>query len=205
MTQKIIQKGAEAIIYLSTGKTGEKVVKDRPKKGYRIAELDERIRKARTKSEAKLLEKASKIINSPKPIKIEKYSLEIPFIEGKKLSEHLNSFPLAAQKKICRSIGSEVAKLHNAGIIHGDLTTSNIILSKDNNPCFIDFGLGFISNKIEDKAVDVHLFKEALEARHFKNWGILFKEFLEGYKEYKEHSKVLEQMKKVEARGRYRS
>ncbi len=205
MTQKIIQRGAEAIIYLDSEKTGKKIVKDRPKKGYRIAELDEKIRKQRTRSEAKLLEKASKIINSPKPGKVEKYSLEIPFIDGKKLSEHLSSFPIIVQKRICRGIGREVAKLHSSEIIHGDLTTSNMIVDKDNNIYFIDFGLGFISNKIEDKAVDIHLFKEALEARHFKNWETLFKEFLEGYKDYPEHGKVLQQLKKVEARGRYRN
>ena len=94
--------------------------------------------------------------------------------------------------------------MHVQNIIHGDLTTSNMIL-KNEKVFFIDFGLGFISNKIEDKAVDIHLFKEALEARHFLSWEILFKEFLKGYEAYPEHKKVLEQMKKVEGRGRYRS
>jgi len=198
--KKVLQQGAEAIIYLDK----DKVIKDRIKKSYRISELDDKIRKQRTKSETKLLEKASNIINSVTPLKTnEKFSIEMPFIEGKKLSEHLDNFEFGEQKKICRKIGESVAKLHNNNIIHGDLTTSNMILKKD-KIFFIDFGLGFISQKIEDKAVDIHLFKEALEAKHFGHWQDLFKEFLNGYSVYPEHKKILEQVKKVESRGRYR-
>ena len=196
---KILQRGAEAVIYLKRGS----VIKDRIKKTYRIPELDDRIRKLRTKSEIKLLEKASVIINSPMPFSSHKSSfiIEMPFINGKKLSDNLDSFQLKEQKSVCRKIGESVAKLHEKNIIHGDLTTSNMIL-KNTEVFFIDFGLGFISNKIEDKAVDIHLFKEALEARHFRSWEALFKEFLNGYKKNPEHNKVLEQMKKVEMRGR---
>ena len=68
----------------------------------------------------------------------------------------------------------------------------------------IDFGLGYISDKIEDKAVDLHLLKQALEARHFKNWKILFEEVEKGYKNYNESKKVLERLKAVEKRGRYK-
>jgi Kae1-associated kinase Bud32 len=199
--KKILQQGAEAVIYLNKNI----IIKDRIKKSYRIPEIDDRIRKLRTKSEAKLLTKASEIINSPKPAQSLEHSfiIEMPFIDGKKLSDNLDNFPTSKQKLICEKIGESVAKLHEHNIIHGDLTTSNMIL-KDKKVFFIDFGLGFISNKIEDKAVDIHLFKEALEARHFRSWETLFKEFLEGYKIYSEHKKVLEQMKKVEMRGRYR-
>jgi len=197
---KILQQGAEAIIYLKEGN----IIKDRIKKSYRNKELDEKIRKQRTKSEFNLLEKSHKIINSPKPnFPPEKNKIEMPFIDGKKLSEHLDNLSLKEQKLICKKIGKNTAKLHEKNIIHGDLTTSNMIL-KDNKIFFIDFGLGFISNKIEDNAVDIHLFKEALEAKHFKNWEILFHEFLIGYQKYSKNKKVLEQLKKVELRGRYR-
>jgi len=69
---------------------------------------------------------------------------------------------------------------------------------------FIDFGLGYISKKIEDKAVDIHLLKQALEAKHFKNWEVLFKSFLKGYSKSKDYKEVIERLKKVEARGRYK-
>ena len=198
--RKILQRGAEAVIYLE----GNKVIKDRIKKTYRNAELDDRIRRLRTRSEKKLLEKAKKIINAPDPFPSEEFNIiEMPFIKGKKLSDNLDNFSSDKQKSICRKIGESTAKLHENNIIHGDLTTSNMIL-KNNEIFFVDFGLGFISPKPEDKAVDIHLFKEALEARHFKNWEKLFNEFLKGYRTYREHNKVLEQLKKVEARGRYR-
>ena len=128
----------------------------------------------------------------------------MPFIKGKKLSEHLDRFSLKKQKQICNKIGDSVAKLHNHNIIHGDLTTSNMI-SVENKIYFIDFGLGFISHRFEDKAVDLHLLKQALEAKHYKNWKVLFDEFIKSYKkENNEAEKVLEQLKKVEKRGRYK-
>jgi len=77
------------------------------------------------------------------------------------------------------------------------------MILKNKEVYLIDFGLGFTSRKIEDKAVDIHLLKQALEAKHFKNWETLFKEFLEGYKS-PDAEKVLTQLEKVEKRGRYK-
>lgn len=207
MKQKVIQQGAEAKIILLEDNAGRFVIKDRIKKTYRLPKLDEQIRTRRTRSEIKLLQKASRIINAPKPLveKKDKKSTKIkmPFIEGKKLSEKLNDFPLAKQKKVCLQIGKNIAKLHDAGLIHGDLTTSNMIL-RGEELFFIDFGLGYHSDKIEDRAVDLHLLRQALEAKHFKNWKALFGSVLRGYSESKDSQKVLEQFKKVEARGRYK-
>ena len=198
----IIQQGAEAIIL----KNNNKIIKERIKKSYRISELDEKIRKLRTRSETKLLEKASKIVNIPKIHNSNEKTkkIEMDFIKGKKLSDNLDKFQLKKQLTICKQIGKDIAKLHDNNIIHGDLTTSNIILDKKNTLFFIDFGLGFISHKFEDKAVEIHLFKQALEAKHFKNWEKLFKEFLKGYKNSKDYNKTLQKLKAVEKRGRYK-
>lgn len=198
---KIIAQGAEAKIIL----INEKIVKDRIPKKYRIPELDNKIREQRTRKEAKLLAKASQIISAPKPLNLPDFGrmIHMPFIKGQKLSEKLDSFPIIKQKQICRQIGESIAKLHEDSIIHGDLTTSNMIL-KQNKVYFIDFGLGFISNKVEDKAVDLHLLKQALEAKHFKNWEILVKEVFKGYQVSKNSKIVLERLKAVERRGRYK-
>jgi len=227
MTQKLLAQGAEAKIILKkitshehkfSGKLSVKkpevfyiIIKDRVKKSYRIKELDEKIRKRRTKSEKKLLEKASKIINAPDPFPLrEEHKIEMPFIDGKKISDILDSFPTTKQRKICKTIGQQIAKMHDADIIHGDLTTSNMICDSASlhtlrpKIFFIDFGLGYISKKIEDRAVDLHLLKQALEAKHFKNWETIFKEVLAGYEDYKESKKVLERLKAVEKRGRYK-
>ena len=223
-SQKIIQQGAEANIILSNdikrdsnlkeglikGNLVPFIIKDRISKNYRIKELDTKIRARRTRSEAKLLEKASQIISSPKPffqpsIK-NSTKLKMPFIQGKKLSEHLDNFSLDKQKQICKQIGQSIAKLHNSDIIHGDLTTSNMIfVEKENKVFFIDFGLGFISHKVEDRAVDLHLLKQALEAKHFKHQKELFERVVKGYENYKESKIVLERLKTVEKRGRYKA
>lgn len=204
MKPKLLTQGAEAKILLSNNF----VIKDRIKKSYRIPELDKKIRIRRTKSEAKLLEKASQIINCPAPflqLSIKNSTkIKMPFIDGKKLSEFLDKFTLKKQKQICRQIGENVAKLHGHDIIHGDLTTSNIILQKD-KVYFIDFGLGYFNGKYEDKAVDIHLLKQALEAKHFKHWKILFQEIKNSYNKYSDAEKVLNQLIKVEKRGRYKS
>lgn len=198
---KIIQQGAEAVILLEKNN----IIKKRKKKSYRIPEIDNRIRKQRTRSEAKLLTKASKLISIPEIIKVDQETKKIimEFIDGKKLSDYLDKFPLKKQKEVCKLIGKSAAKLHDADIIHGDLTTSNMILKND-KIYFIDFGLGFISHKFEDKAVDLHLLKQALEAKHFKNWEILFREVLKTYSKSKDSKIVLERLKAVEKRGRYK-
>lgn len=196
---QIIGRGAEAILK----KEGERLTKERIKKSYRLPILDEKLRKARTKKEAKLLEKASKLIPTPKIIKLDEKTkeIEMEFIEGKKLSEHLDN--LDNKIEVCRQIGENIAKLHDADIIHGDLTTSNMIL-KDEKVYFIDYGLGFESNKIEDKAVDLHLIKQALEAKHFKDYEKLFEAVREGYKASKHHVATLKRLEAVEKRGRYK-
>ena len=199
MKQKIIAQGAEAKIY----QIGDKIVKDRISKKYRLKELDNRIRKTRTKKETKLLDKASKIINSPKPeLSKNEFKIIMPYISGKKLSEHLDNLP--NKLEVCKKIGESIAKLHHEDIIHGDLTTSNIILS-EGKTFFIDFGLGFISKKIEDKAVDLHLIKQALEAKHYIHWENYWKEIESSYKKtYSKGKEVIERLKAVESRGRYK-
>jgi len=234
MKQQIIAQAAEAIIL----REGNKIIKRRIKKGYRIPEIDEKLRKLRTRGEARLLEKASNLITVPKVLKADEKikEIELEFIDGIKLSENLDE--LKNKYEIMVQVGKETAKLHDNNIIHGDLTTSNMILvdleknSKNNkkdekiinktinlidqstsnskliNDSFkvyiIDFGLGFTSSRIEDKAVDLHLIKQALEAKHFKYHNELFASFLKGYKISKETEKVLKQLEKVEARGRYK-
>jgi len=199
-TPKIITQGAEAIIY----KINNKVVKDRISKKYRHPKLDLKLRKSRTKSEAKIMEKLKNIINVPKILADPGAGrmIHMQFIKGKKLSEHLDL--LKNKYEIAEQIGQEIAKIHDFNIIHGDLTTSNMIYQeKENKVYFIDFGLGFHSERIEDKAVDLHLIRQALEAKHFKYWEELFDFIIKGYTS-KDKEKILEQLKKVEARGRYK-
>ncbi len=194
----IIAQGAEALLI----KQGNTVRKQRVKKGYRLPILDEKLRKQRTRREIKSLEKARVLIPVPKVITSSPYEITLEYIKGKKLSESLDTLKNALQ--ICVQIGKNLAKIHDANIIHGDLTTSNMILSPENKLYFIDFGLSFESSRPEDKAVDLHLIKEALEAKHFKKAEPFFNAIVKGYDTSKNASLILQRLKAVEKRGRYK-
>jgi TP53 regulating kinase and related kinases len=241
MKPQIIQQGAEAVLI----RKEDVLLKRRVEKGYRISELDGALRKRRTKREGRLLEKAGKIIDVPKVVKVDekKKEIDMEFIDGLKLSESLDS--MKNWKEVCVAIGENIAKLHDEGIIHGDLTTSNMIWKLDSlsldgkgSLCsqntaklrpvsrggygsenggafvdgdvangklfFIDFGLGFANGRIEDKAVDLYLIKEALEAKHFLHWEKFFRAVLEGYKASRSWKETLKRLEKVEKRGRYK-
>src|SRR3990167_6704718 len=199
MPQKLIALGAEAKLFLE----GNKIIKNRFPKSYRIREIDDKLRGFRTRREAKILQKLA-AINFPAPKLLkndERENLIIERIDGKLVKDILDK---SDYKKLCSEIGKKIAILHNNSIIHGDLTTSNMIFNKE--IYFIDFGLSFFSGKAEDKAVDLHLLKEALESKHYKIWEACFKSVLEGYrKEASKSGETLKRLEAVEKRGRYRA
>ncbi|MFH1071868.1 MAG: KEOPS complex kinase/ATPase Bud32 [Nanoarchaeota archaeon] len=192
---KEIARGAEAVLYAS----GQTVVKVRPKKGYRIPEIDLELRKRRTRQETVLLQKLEqKGFPAPRLISSDmKERIVMEKIPGTQVKETLDKKPGLAKR-----IGELVGQLHNQGIIHADLTTSNMILDTNEKIHLIDFGLSYHSQRIEDKAVDLHLFLQALESRHFRIKDRAFTHFLDGYRICAEYGKVLKQLKIVEKRGR---
>ncbi|MBI2654330.1 Kae1-associated serine/threonine protein kinase [Candidatus Woesearchaeota archaeon] len=199
MPKKLIAQGAEAKLFLEE----DKIIKNRFKKSYRIKEIDEKLRGFRTRREAKVLQKLEGIgFPAPRVIKSDdKENIVIEKIEGKLVKDILEN---SDYKKLCGEIGRKIAILHNNSIIHGDLTTSNMILNKE--IYFIDFGLSFFSDKAEDKAVDLHLLKEGLESKHYKIWEECFKCALDAYKkEAKKSFETLKRLEVVEKRGRYRA
>ena len=197
----LIEQGAEANIF----KENNLIIKERIPKDYRLKELDEKIRKQRTKREISILNKALEIIPVPKITKNETFFIEMEFIDGLKLSVNLDKFDNKKRKEVCKLIGKQVALLHNKDIIHGDLTTSNMIL-KNTELYFIDFGLSFIDIKPEHKAVDLHLLRQALESKHHTHYESSFKEVIKSYKEYSNNSEqILSRLELVEKRGRYKN
>jgi TP53 regulating kinase-like protein len=197
MDLKTLGSGAEAIVYLEE----DNARKSRIEKSYRIPEIDIPLRKSRTKREAKIIEKLQKIINVPKVLKITEYDIVMENIKGTQLKKLLDKRPELAEET-----GVMLAKMHDNNIIHGDLTTSNMIMKDDSKKeqlYFIDFGLSFVSTRIEDKAVDIHLFKQALESKHYKIYDTAYKEFLKGYNPTN-LKEILERLKTVEKRGKYK-
>jgi len=220
---EIIGRGAEAILY----KKGDILIKERIKKGYRIDEIDEKLRLQRTKFESRIMLRARRHgINVPNVIKTKEYKIFMEFINGKRLKEFLNKTTSFKRKEISKEIGRNIGILHSAGIVHGDLTTSNMILkekdfgtkipkieiqSQDNRKrnhrylvYFIDFGLAFHSLSVEDRAIDLHLLHQAYQSTHFKYIEELWTSTLEGYKEmFEDWKNVLSRLKQIRKRGRY--
>ncbi len=203
---EIIYRGAESIISLGSFEGQEAIVKERVTKDYRIKQLDDKLRKERTKKEVKLLTEARKVgVLTPKILNVNEKNFKIVMenISGVRVKEFLNSSGEDEIKDTCFKIGKLVGKLHQNNIIHGDLTTSNMILKGD-EIYFIDFSLGDISSRIEDKGVDLNLFKEALKSTHFKIVDKCWLNFLEGYrKEYLGSEDVLLKLKEIKKRVRY--
>ena len=190
-----IAHGAEAILY----KEGNRIIKDRVSKPYRIPEIDLKLRKERTRSEAKLIRALERVgVNVPAVLKEDdkQMILEIEFLNGKKIRDYLEK---TKDFKVCKQIGEQTAKKHEANIVHGDLTTSNMILH-EGKLFLIDFGLGEFSQRVEDKAVDLHLFKECLVSKHHGIWEKTWNKFLESYK----NQDAIKRLKIVESRGRYK-
>ena len=197
---KILQKGAEATIYLDKNK----IVKLREKKLYRIPQIDLEKTKYPTRREPKILTDAKNFgVNVPQVISVDedKALLEIEFLSGDTLKDAYDK--VKNRKQVLKEFGRQIAILHDHDIIHGDLTTSNVILHQD-NVYLIDFGLSYYSSKIEDRAVDMHLLKQALEAKHYMEFEQDFNFILEGYKNSKNYKIVLERLRIVEQRGRYK-
>lgn len=194
-----IARGAEAVI----SKVGDTIVKLRVRKGYRLPEIDLRIRKTRTRLEARLLQEARRAgVPVPNVIECDEDSgkLVMEFVNGERVKEFFSSGRIGS---VCRTIGKEVGLLHAAGIAHGDLTTSNMIL-KDGKVYIIDFGLAKKTKSVEDFAVDLHLLERALTSAHCDIAEKCFGEVLEEYVKLMPNS-VVERLKEIEKRGRYKA
>ncbi len=203
--QKIIQRGAEAILYLDKSDGETALVKERVKKSYRLPELDEKIRKQRTARESSLLSAARRSsVSTPRIIDVKGFSIIMEFIDGQRVKDVFNSLPEKERGMVCRLIGEMAAKMHAANIVHGDLTTSNMIL-KDGKLFIIDFSLGKNSNRPEDKATDLYLLYEAIKAIHYKCLDSAWRNILNTYEHnYSNSADVLRQLEKIEKRRRYK-
>lgn len=206
MLMKLIKQGAEAKLFLGEQEGQRVVVKHRIKKGYRIRQIDEKIRSTRTSRESNLLSESRRSgVPTPQIFEVDKkgHKIIMEYVDGIRIKELLRECDEIVAKRICLDIGKSIGKLHARGIIHGDLTTSNMIL-KDERIYFIDFGLGFFSKKIEDQGTDLKLLREALKSTHFEILETCWKSILNGYeKEYKGADKVLEKVGEIERRARY--
>jgi N6-L-threonylcarbamoyladenine synthase/protein kinase Bud32 len=185
-------RGAEAVVIL--GK--DSVEKRRCTKRYRVPSLDRRLIAERTRAEARILSQARRC-GVPTPIlkDVTGDTLVMERVEGPLLKEALTP-------ENVREAGRMVGRLHVGGIIHGDLTTSNIIV-RDGRCVLIDFGLSLVSSEIEARGVDLHVFFQTLESTSTE-YEALRDAFTRGYREeFPGADEVLGREQEIEHRGRY--
>lgn len=207
MTNTVIYKGAEAEIRVSEFLNRVVVEKKRISKSYRIKEIDTSLIISRTKEEAKLISEARKSgVSVPLifDVNVSEGILVMQYIQGDRIKDILNIINENEREKLCICIGESIAQLHNNGIIHGDLTTSNMIYFQD-KIYFIDFGLGIKSDEIESQGVDLHVLMEAFESTH-SQFPKCFSYVMKGYcaKYNKNVKSVIEKINDIVKRGRYR-
>jgi TP53 regulating kinase and related kinases len=207
VSKKILYRGAEAEIRLSEYMGRTVVQKQRVKKRYRITEIDRHLIASRTKEEAKLFAEArSHGVSVPLlyDVDLAQGAITMEYLAGRRVKDILNSLEESERRSICLKIGESIARLHNHDIIHGDITTSNMILFYD-RIYFIDFGLGCKNNELEAKGVDLHVLMEAFTSTHSK-YPRCFEYVLEGYTKHfhGDASAVLKKIEEIVRRGRYR-
>lgn len=190
---EVIGRGAEAVLT----RTAEGITKERLAKRYRHPSIDKELREQRTKMEFRILQKAQALgVKVPSVQKLGDDTLVLEEIKGPVIKDVLDDEP-----KISEQIGLSLARLHDEGIMHADLTTSNMMLQGE-EVVLIDFGLSFHSQRIEDKAVDLHLFKQSLMSKHHRVMKSAWKHFLKGYAQASDSQQVQERLRAVERRGR---
>eukprot|EP00455_Lapot_gusevi_P035544 TRINITY_DN3936_c0_g1_i1.p1 TRINITY_DN3936_c0_g1~~TRINITY_DN3936_c0_g1_i1.p1 ORF type:complete len:200 (-),score=17.82 TRINITY_DN3936_c0_g1_i1:125-724(-) len=188
------------------------IVKERFSKKYRHPDLDVKLTAQRVSWEVKSMMKCRKMgIDTPAIYLVDQDTNRIfmEHIEGITVKEFLFSLENKDHDDLdwlASSLGQCVAQMHDAGIVHGDLTTSNFMLrSPSNSLVVIDFGLSYNSNMPEDKAVDLYVLERAFISTHPSSEQ-LFSRVLEAYKQHSKHSTVvLQKLNKVRARGRKRT
>ena len=189
----VFSQGAEALIYSTRLYGREILIKFRAPKRYRIRELDEVIRASRTRSEAKLMVKAAQLgVSVPRVAAVGENEIYIEKIDGKLLSRT----PIT--KRHSRLAGEQLARLHRAGITHGDFTPANLISGKD-KIYLIDFGLAQSTSSTEERALDLLLMKRQISEGNYR-------EFAKAYsRAFKPSGEVLRRLEEIEERGRYQT
>lgn len=230
---KILKQGAEAKLYICNYLGKPTLIKERFKKNYRHPDLDTSITKERMKNEARSIVRCKTAgVKTPalylvdferRRIYMQHFENSITvkdFIINLKSSNNqgdMNTLDVYAHK-----IGEVIRKMHENNIIHGDLTTSNMLLVERNasnesenskwlnntniDLVLIDFGLSFIDSSTEDKGVDLYVLERALISTH-NEYPDLFSKIFEAYKNYSKNNikEIISKYEDVRARGRKRT
>ncbi|MFH1199471.1 MAG: KEOPS complex kinase/ATPase Bud32, partial [Candidatus Micrarchaeota archaeon] len=193
---KFLAKGAEASIYLTVHDGKPAVLKRRAPKPYRVPELDKKIRRERTRREARTMAAVKRLgVSAPLVYCADEGKAEIVMqkIEGRLLKD----VPTAGMAAF-GECGRELALMHGQGVVHGDFTSANVMVEKGGGIVFIDFGLASFSQSVEEQATDLVVFAKSVGAGQYAA-------FEKGYCKASgaKAKAILRQVDQIERRGRY--
>lgn len=208
MQQEIWSLGAESTIF-RVKKWGQVLaLKWRSPKPYLLREIDETLRVARTSRECKMLDFARKA-GVPTPsvhtLDMKNMTILMDFIEGSQLKQVISKISNKRLRTFCLDFGRMIALLHRKDVVHGDPTTSNLIVDDTMRMWMIDFGLAEWNATDEMKGVDLHLIRRALETTHWEFQDTMLEATLKGYSKTlgDEAESIIKKMEEIRERGRY--
>ncbi|XVF32533.1 hypothetical protein REPUB_Repub17cG0090700 [Reevesia pubescens] len=210
----LVKQGAEARVFESVFVGKRSIIKERFSKKYRHPSLDSKLTLKRLNAEARCMTKARRLgVSTPVLYAVDPllHTLTFEYVEGPSVKDVLLEFGLngVVQERlddIATQIGDAIGKLHDGGLVHGDLTTSNMLIRNETNQLvLIDFGLSFTSTLPEDKAVDLYVLERALISMH-SSCGNVMDRILAAYKKSsKQWSSTFNKLAQVRQRGRKRT
>jgi len=214
----VIRQGAEARLRVGSFLGSHKaVVKERFAKKYRHPDLDAKLTKERFRGEIRSLIRCKGVgVRTPTLYHVDqdKSVFVMEFIEGMTCRDYIraNRDDEAKLTVLASEIGRLIGVLHTNNLIHGDLTTSNVLVEDTNDSslqlCVIDFGLGYVDGAHEDKGVDLYVLERALTSTH-PGTEFMFKQILQSYqaeiKDKKARNEVMKKYEEIRMRGRKRA
>ena len=210
LPSNILAKGAESDILEKSYLGEDAILKKRVSKSYRVKEIDNKIRKMRTKSESKLISDIKTCgVKSPVlfDVNLEDESILMEKIHGNLVKDIMDSLSSEDRFNLAKKIGYNIGLMHNKDIIHGDITSSNMMVDDEGNFVFLDFGLGSYSDLVEDKATDLLVLKKSFQSIDYEIANETFDWILDGYigsyEDDLNKNMILNKIKEIESRGRY--
>jgi len=184
-----VARGAEAKIRKVDWWGFPALLKERDSKSYRPKALDEKLRRERTRTEARLLVDARRLgVRTPilYDIDLDRHRLLMEELPGATLRQMLEdpALPPETLERAVHAFGQALGRLHGGGISHGDLTSSNVLYpdGPDGPPALIDLSMGSRSPGVEELGIDLHLVEEDLKALHARSESLV-RAFHAGYAE----------------------
>lgn len=221
---KLVKQGAEGRLYIGKLKDEVCIVKERFIKKYRHPELDSQITRQRMKAESRAVvrcQEAGILVPKILLVDLNKKQMYMQYFQNAITAKEFikkvvttaadNAVEFSKLELLCDRIGTIVGKLHQNNIIHGDLTTSNLLIDstdgdfKEYKVILIDFGLSSYNKSAEDKSVDLYVLERALLSTHSEQ-AYMFEKILKAYREQNstDQQSVLSRFEEVRIRGRKR-